>query len=1002
MLGLKPSFRLILASISLAALLSTNPSTGALGHEIRSAPRHHRPHQQRSNLSPPDVLEDAVIVDYETSDYVGPGELAPPLDERLLGLFDSEPESTSEPPQLYSEPVTKTYTYTRVLTGVDDEGNDYVTTRTRTRTRTYYDVATSSQPSTTSTHSHTRSHTRTSSTPTVEPESSSTAGQARPTSAPDSDDDYDSTSAPDTITDEAATTTTTSRGGGWLHDILGLGDSSSSSSSSTDYDNAGAETEDSTTSTRRRPRPTSTSGSGDNTGTTDSSSNNDDSHNSSNDDNSDNNDGSSSSDYNDDGEENTTSTKPSSKPSAKPSSSSSSSSDDNDGFFGFNPDSSSSSAHPTRTRHTGWLDGIFGNGDETSTSTSASSRPARPTDDYGNGDGDDESNSDSVWSPTKTRTWDVQPTDTWVDDPWTDGEDNTSSTTKTRTRSAKPTGPWGDDDGESTSSISSSSTSNSWTQTPSWTYTHVRPTSSSSSYSWDDSMIPSSLSHTNTSTAEPTGVPGGDGSSTTDASQSSSDSWTESESSSSTRSPSKTTSSDPYWYANRSTLKLAPTSSATSDYSSKENDTSAKPTSSSSSSGGSNDDSSSGDDKNNGNSGQTQNQPTYPSTIVPSDAAFTQPSGTTSIALLFKDTMPWSWVVNQADLTAQIFGFMPGLISGSITEEEEETAEVTTVRLQQYNLAGTWGAQKARTMYVAYIPTSQVEELQSMIKNTSSPFYQGSTDGAALQLAQEVDSSFDILTAAGVVKDLNASESQQSGSKDEQQSTLRNGLIGVGTSIGGCAALVIGYMYWKRQQRRKVRSSTGSDMVGRSGGLGVTRPRTIQSFGGGLRETWAPVHLDSSGGGVGGGDGREGMVEVWEHEAQPYSYGAADGFGGLVTSPVSSGSGSGSGPFADPNMMVSNRSSRITERSVHSDMTEAQRIQYEYEASQRSLSPQGQAQAQALTTAYQDDYVVPEQQTSQHAYGYGYGRRPPTNRRRGSVASSIISRPEMTSNSMLL
>lgn len=168
------------------------------------------------------------------------------------------------------------------------------------------------------------------------------------------------------------------------------------------------------------------------------------------------------------------------------------------------------------------------------------------------------------------------------------------------------------------------------------------------------------------------------------------------------------------------------------------------------------------------------------------------------------------------------------------------------------------------------------------------------------------------------------------------------------------------------------------------------------------------------------------MQEVWSpheggvaigHPSQPMST-HADGFGGYVASdPFADGahrqdmSGNAAGGYVNMN-----RSSRLTERSGHSDlsqMTEAQRIQFDYEASRRSYqsgsdhssnshsNSQHSHESGGMLSTYQEDYRVPRQQTGSHAFGTSSNSQS-RSRRRGSVASSIIGRPSMQSNSVLL
>lgn len=406
-----------------------------------------------------------------------------------------------------------------------------------------------------------------------------------------------------------------------------------------------------------------------------------------------------------------------------------------------------------------------------------------------------------------------------------------------------------------------------------------------------------------------------------------------------------------------------------------------------------------------------------PTTIVPSADSFEQPADTTPIGLLFKQDMKWTWVISQADLTAQIFAFMPDLVGQSAGLE---SSKVSTVKLSSYSpeardTANTSTLSTARTLYMAYVPTSSVEAIQAMVANTSSPFYTSAAAGAPQQLASQVDPTFNILSVAGKV----ASGSKQSatsgsgGAKDD--STLRNSLIGVGCGLAGCFALVAGGLFWRKQRQGEV------DTDGK-GDNGVSRAHTIRSFHGGLRETWAPDALDQHRALNTAGE----MQQVWSphdgglsmghpSQQQPAMYPHADGYGGYVPSdPFQDAAAAGSAGVAGGYVNM-NRSSRMTERSNYSDlsqMTEAQRIQFDYESSRRSFQSTSDhsgshgshsdqsAESAGMLSTYQEDYRVPRQHTSIHAFGSQSQNS--RSRRRGSVASSIIGRPEMMSNSVLL
>ncbi len=396
---------------------------------------------------------------------------------------------------------------------------------------------------------------------------------------------------------------------------------------------------------------------------------------------------------------------------------------------------------------------------------------------------------------------------------------------------------------------------------------------------------------------------------------------------------------------------------------------------------------------------------------MPSTSSYDQPADSTSIGVLFKQDMQWSWVISQADLTAQIFAFMPDLVG---QPAGLETSKVSTVKLASYSpeansTATTDTLSTARTLYMAYVPSSSVEDIQALISNTSSPFYTSAASGAPQQLASQVDPTFNILSVAGIVASGSKQNAKSSSGTDSDSPKLRNSLIGVGCGLAGCFALVAGGMFWRKQ--RNAKDEAAAD--GKNGG--VSRAHTIRSFHGGLRETWAPGALDQHQ----NFNATNEMQQVWTphdngmamgHPGQDM-YAQGDGFGGYVASNPFHDAAGGAGGYVNMN-----RSSRMTERSAYSDlsqMTEAQRIQYDYESSRRSYHStsdqsgshgshsEHSVDSNGMLSTYQEDYRVPRQQTGTHAFGK---RSNSTNRtrRRGSVASSTIGRPEMKSNSVLL
>ncbi|GAK62181.1 uncharacterized protein PAN0_001d0379 [Moesziomyces antarcticus] len=625
-------------------------------------------------------------------------------------------------------------------------------------------------------------------------------------------------------------------------------------------------------------------------------------------------------------------------------------------FYSFTPQAatSSSSSAPSSTGLVGSL--LGGLVPSSSASASASPTPSPTGTDSGSDLGSD---SDTASSTRTTQSNAPRPT----------GSADGGSPTDTNTSDSASSTSYGNGSGSSTVSDSPTTT--------------ATVTDGPSSTTQDSASVP-----TATGTATASGSDSGSASSA----ESSSSSASSDDSASSSASSTATT--NPYWYANTQSLKMAPstTSSAASP----------AQTGSDSSSSGTTDTSTSASD---GSSGSTPALQDLPTTIVPSADSYTQPPDTTSIGLLFKQDMKWTWVISQADLTAQIFAFMPDLVGQSVSLD---SSKVSTVKLASYSPETGTGASPAslstaKTLYMAYVPSSSVEDLQAMIANTSSPFYTSAAPGAPQQLASQVDPTFNILSVAGQVA-AGAKQNSTSGSgKTKDDSTLRNSLIGVGCGLAACLSLVAGGVMWRKQRQAKEEAVGG-------GNAGVSRAQTIRSFSGGLRETWAPDALDQHRALGTGGE----MQQVWMADGGPahVSSGHADGFGGYVAAdPFQE---SAYHPEAAGAYVAMNRSSRMTERSNYSDfsqMTEAQRIQYDYESSRRSFHSSSEHsgghsensnESAGMLSTYQEDYRVPRQHTTNHAFGARSNSVSRSGRRRGSVASSTIGRPEMMSNSVLL
>jgi hypothetical protein len=109
------------------------------------------------------------------------------------------------------------------------------------------------------------------------------------------------------------------------------------------------------------------------------------------------------------------------------------------------------------------------------------------------------------------------------------------------------------------------------------------------------------------------------------------------------------------------------------------------------------------------------------------------------------------------------------------------------------------------TMYLAYIPSDQVNTLAAEIKVQSSQFYTAS-QGIAQQLAQRVVSSFSINSVAdpNAGTDGNGSGANSvAGSTSSSSKTRQDAIIGVVSALGAIAVLILGYLIYRSWQRRQ-------------------------------------------------------------------------------------------------------------------------------------------------------------------------------------------------------
>ncbi|KAI9631293.1 hypothetical protein KEM48_014535 [Puccinia striiformis f. sp. tritici PST-130] len=176
----------------------------------------------------------------------------------------------------------------------------------------------------------------------------------------------------------------------------------------------------------------------------------------------------------------------------------------------------------------------------------------------------------------------------------------------------------------------------------------------------------------------------------------------------------------------------------------------------------------------------------WPRYIVPTNAPTSPPANSTLISILFTDALNWPWLVTNSNASSQVLVFMPQLIAATLQISEDQ---VLTQSLQAYQPANFNPSNEASmlTLWLGYIPTQYVGQLQAMIRAPQSHFYTNPSP-VLRALAKTVDPSLPISTYE---KKTPASQA-------------------AGNALSGDAILAIGLVIAARQSRRR--------MVGRSQG----------------------------------------------------------------------------------------------------------------------------------------------------------------------------------------
>lgn len=121
---------------------------------------------------------------------------------------------------------------------------------------------------------------------------------------------------------------------------------------------------------------------------------------------------------------------------------------------------------------------------------------------------------------------------------------------------------------------------------------------------------------------------------------------------------------------------------------------------------------------------------------------------------------------------------------------------VTTYMLKAYQSASLGGSTaEVLTLWLGYVPTSVVSDLQSQMSASNSAFY--NQTGLIGELAAQVDSSYPLVSTSNLSSSSSSSSGTSSGVGDQKKDII----IGVTVSIGGALWVLLVVWIYRRMRR---------------------------------------------------------------------------------------------------------------------------------------------------------------------------------------------------------
>ncbi|KAH7925878.1 hypothetical protein BV22DRAFT_1010299 [Leucogyrophana mollusca] len=177
----------------------------------------------------------------------------------------------------------------------------------------------------------------------------------------------------------------------------------------------------------------------------------------------------------------------------------------------------------------------------------------------------------------------------------------------------------------------------------------------------------------------------------------------------------------------------------------------------------------------------------------------TLPSNDEMISVLFNQSLNWEWVATSSDTPGQIFEYFPQVIATALGISASSVYNYELLVYEPLSYSGPSDSAQLGTIWQGYIPQANVQTLASLISNQKSSFYTGQGDPIASTLAACVDPSLDLESMSGPTPGGDSGNSSNGNSGKVRQDAI----IGVVSSLGAIALLVLAYVVYRSLKRRR-------------------------------------------------------------------------------------------------------------------------------------------------------------------------------------------------------